>query len=139
MLLQMQKALDELISAVPLADWSYYRFHCRMGNSFNFDANDKTCQTFYLGSLIQALNAKGLYPLPTSMTYNGSLTDCRTCLIECLSHIKPPSATFGHIKCSPEDAIKGKLLAVTANIPLTEAQEKHLSRQALRSGLVVQI
>lgn len=141
MLSQMQQALNELISTVPLVNSGHDRFRCQLRRGFTSCADELTCRTFYFGSLIQALNAKGLYPLHTTATYRGRLTDFRTLLIDSLSAIKPPSASFasfGHMKCSPQDTIKGGLLAITPDVPLTEAQEKHLSQQALRSGLAVQ-
>lgn len=134
---QVQKALDEYINTVPPVVLGHSTYRCKLRGTY--DQHRKECRTFYLGSLIQALNKKGCYPLLTPTTYMGTLTNCRLLLLECLSEIEPPSANFrGHDDCSPQDWIKSGLLAITPEVPLTEAQEKHLSQQALRSGLSVQ-
>lgn len=137
MLSHVQKALDEYIEIVPLNTSDHHNYRCKAYRSYNRHVQE--CQTFYFGSLIQALNTRGYYPLPTPTTYKGTLSKCRLHLIKCLSKIQPPSANFyGHDKCSPQHWIKSDLLAITPDVSLTEAQEKHLSQQALRSGLAVQ-
>lgn len=133
MLSQVQEALDEYIEIIPLNTFDHHYYRCKAYRSYG--RHGQECQTFYFGSLVQALNTMGYYPLPTPMTYMGTLSDCRLHLIECLSKIQPLS---GHDQCSPQHWIKSELLAITPDVSLTEAQEKHLSQQALRSGLAVQ-
>lgn len=130
MLSEVSKTLDEFIRSTKKS--------CKVRNTY--DKQNAGCQTFYLGSLIQALNAKGFYPVPDPATYKGSLCDCRRHLLECVTNMQLLSwaRSNGHDQCSPSTMIASGLAAILPNIPLTEAEEEHLSEQALRSGLSVQ-
>lgn len=102
---------------------------------FQLSKESTECRTFYLGSIIQSLQAKGCYPIPSTATYRKSLSRCRTELLGASSAVQLLSHFSDHSKCSPKVAMEKALGSIQPKVSLTDPQKKRLAQQALRSGL----
>lgn len=97
------------------------------------------CRSFYLGSLIRALNTAGYYPLPSSATLGCSINQLRGGLetvcdsMQKMESLSGPNAKHG--KCSPGSELRKSVESVATGLVLAEARIKQLSQQAKKSGL----
>lgn len=100
-------------------------------------SDSEECRTFYLGSLIKSLAATGVYPLPSPETYKSDVQSCRSQLQEALLNAQTLSELNNdHEECSPFPNLALDVGFIKPSIPLTEAQRKRMSEQAIRSGIL---
>lgn len=141
------KKIDQLLGCVHIminrlaaAEDPDYKCKCRKEPLEGAEPlQSQECRSFYLGSLIRALNTAGYFPIPSSATLDCSINQLRDHLetvcdsmqkMECLC-----SSGTKHGNCSPGNELRKSIGSVATGLVLAEARIKQLAQQAKKSGL----
>lgn len=130
----LQRAINELTApASRFAGTSTGITHCAYA-----DKHDASrCHPFQLGSLIQALAARGFYPLPSPAHYSKTIHTCRSELTKAAAGMATIMSLDGqsHVTCAPGISLAAKINSIPASFALTSTQCKRLAQQASMSGV----
>lgn len=130
-----------MISRLAAAEDPDYKCKCRKQPQEKEEPlQSQECRSFYLGSLVKALNTAGYFPLPSSASLGCSLSQLRTDLESVCDSMQKMKSLSGpeeakHGKCSPSSELRKSIDSVTTGLVLADARIKHLSQQAKKSGL----